>query len=47
MFSLLNKHRSQLTKQEFKTLKGQVIAGDYKGAKKGLKKILKRNENKS
>ena len=44
MYRLLNKYRSQLTKQEFKTIKGQIIAGDCKGAKKGLYKILKRKE---
>ena len=31
-----------LTTQETKTLKGQALAGDLAGAKRGLEKILKR-----
>jgi len=38
----LRKHKDHLTKQQFKTLRGQVINGDCEGAKKGLKKILNR-----
>lgn len=30
-----------LTQQQYKTLRGQAIAGDVLGAKKGLEKILK------
>lgn len=44
MYSLLNKHRSQLTKQQFKTIKGQIVAGDYVGARKGLKKLLNKKK---
>jgi len=36
----LRKYKDHLTKQQFKTLRGQVINGDCEGAKKGLKKIL-------
>ncbi len=35
----------ELPKQQFKTLKGQAVAGDISGARKGLEKILKRMEN--
>ncbi|MEI6131985.1 MAG: hypothetical protein WCQ41_04085 [Bacillota bacterium] len=35
----------ELSKQQFKTLKGQAAAGDIVGARKGLDKILKRMEN--
>ncbi len=38
----LNKHREKLTKQQYKTLKGQILAGDRKGAAAGLKKIMER-----
>ena len=34
-----------ITKQQYKTLKGQVLAGDIEGALKGLKTILMRVEN--
>ena len=36
----LKAYRKQLTTQQFKTLRGQVLAGDVVGAMKGLKKIL-------
>ena len=34
--------RSKLTKQQYSTIKGQILAGDPSGAMKGLKKILQR-----
>lgn len=34
--------RDKITKQQFKTLRGQVLAGDGDGALKGLRKILER-----
>ena len=34
--------RDRLTKQQYKTLKGQILAGDGDGAMKGLRKILRR-----
>lgn len=36
--------RDRLTKQQYKTLKGQVLAGDGDGAMKGLRKILTRQQ---
>ena len=36
----LKAHRHQLTFQQYKTLRGQVLAGDAEGAMKGLRKIL-------
>ena len=39
----LKKHKESLTKQQYRTLKGQIIFGDKKAAMKGLNKILKRN----
>jgi len=38
----LRKYKDHLTKQQFKTLRGQVLNGDCEGANKGLKKILNR-----
>lgn len=42
--TVLKYHRAQLTRQQFKTLKGQLIAGDADGAMKGLKRILNRSQ---
>jgi hypothetical protein len=33
-------HKPQLTRQQYKTLKGQILAGDADGAMRGLQKIL-------
>ena len=38
----LKAHRSQLSHQQYKTLRGQVLAGDAAGAMKGLRKLLNR-----
>lgn len=32
--------RGSLTAQQYRTLRGQVLAGDHEGALKGLRKIL-------
>lgn len=42
---LLNRSRSALTQQQFKTLRGQILAGDVGGALRGLKKILYGGKN--
>lgn len=34
--------RDRLTRQQYSTLKGQILAGDSEGAMKGLRKILSR-----
>lgn len=39
---ILKAQRERLTRQQFKTLKGQILAGDDLGALKGLIKILER-----
>lgn len=36
----LKAYRLQLSTQQYKTLRGQVLAGDSVGAMKGLKRIL-------
>ena len=39
---LLRNTKHRLTKQQYKTLRGQVLAGDPDGAIKGLRNILQR-----
>ena len=39
----LKAHRRELTHQEYKTLKGQILSYDSIGAMKGLDRILQRN----
>lgn len=36
--------RDRLTVQQYKTLRGQVFAGDADGAMRGLRKILERGK---
>lgn len=38
-----NKHR--LTRQQYRTIKGQILAGDAEGAMKGLKKLLEARQS--
>lgn len=38
----LKAHRSSLTWQQYKTLRGQVLSGNDEAAMKGLRKILDR-----
>lgn len=40
--SLLKIYRVRLTDQQYKTLRGQALAGDPEGAIKGLKKLLRK-----
>jgi len=35
-FILLKAYKYRITKQQFKTFKGQILAGDIKGFRKGL-----------
>lgn len=39
---ILKCNKQNLTRQQFRTIKGQAFAGDIPGAKKGLNKILER-----
>ncbi len=36
----LRSAKNRLTRQQFKTLRGQILAGDPAGALRGLRKIL-------
>lgn len=38
----LKAHHHRLTRQQYQTLKGQILSGDAVGAMKGLDKILNR-----
>lgn len=38
----LKAYRTMLTEQQYKVLRGQVLAGDADGAMKGLKKLQRR-----
>ena len=44
-YHLLRLSRKKLTRQQHKTLCGQIRAGDVTGAVKGLEKLLKRQIN--
>jgi hypothetical protein len=41
---MLNRYKNRLTKQQYRTIKGQIKAGEYEGAIKGLKRLVKANE---
>ena len=41
-FILLDQYRYNLTKQQKKTFKGQILKGDYNGFRKGLFNEIKR-----
>lgn len=40
----LKAHRKQLTRQQVRTLKGQILAGDIAGAMKGLDRIINKRK---
>ena len=44
-FKLLKKYKYKLTKQQYKTFKGQILKGDTNGFVKGLQKVLNRRNN--
>lgn len=41
----LGRCRGELTRQQIRTLRGQILAGDPAGAISGLQTILNRNRN--
>lgn len=41
-FKLLKQYKHRLTKQEYKVFKGQILAGQIDGFKKGLFNLMKR-----
>ena len=40
-FILLREYRDRLTKQQYKTFKGQILKGDIEGFRKGLFNLMK------
>lgn len=40
-FLLLKDYKGRLTKQQFKTFKGQILHGDIEGFRKGLFNLMK------
>lgn len=40
-FKILKKYKCKLTKQQYRTFKGQILNNDIDGFVKGLKKVLK------
>lgn len=39
----LKKNKAVLTKQQYRTTKGQILAGDVAGAIRGIDRLLERN----
>ena len=44
MWKRLKQNKKHLTKQQYRTIKGQLIVGDIQGAEKGLNKLLMKQE---
>ena len=44
-FQYLNKNKKRITRQQYRTIKGQILSGDADAAVKGLHKILRCLEN--
>lgn len=42
-FKLLNRYKHRLTKQQYRTFKGQILHNDVEGFKKGLRKLIASN----
>ena len=38
----LRKYGKHLAKQQYRTIKGQILAGDTEGASKGMEKLIKK-----
>ena len=36
LYKLLKQYKYRMSKQQYKTIKGQIKAGDYEGALKGI-----------
>ena len=39
---LLNEYKNRLTRQQYKTFKGQILSGDIEGFRKGLFNVIKK-----
>lgn len=45
VMSYLKQRKSKLTVQQYRTIKGQIVAGDVSGAKRGIDRVIEKNEN--
>lgn len=43
-YALLRKHQRNLSRQQIRTLKGQIRAGDTEGAMRGIKRITQERQ---
>jgi len=39
LYKLLNQYKWRMTKQQYKTIKGQIKKGDFEGALKGISRL--------
>ena len=39
LYKILKQYKHRMTKQQYKTIKGQIKKGDYEGAMKGINKL--------
>ena len=46
-FRILKSHRGQLNRQQYNTIKGQILAGDTVGALKGMRRLLEQQKETS
>ena len=44
---ILRNNKYDLSRHQYKTLRGQILAGDPDGAMKGLRKLLQRNNGRA
>lgn len=40
LYKILKKNKHKLTRQQYATIKGQIKAGDYEGAMKGMNRLI-------
>lgn len=40
LYKILKRNKYKLTRQQYLTIKGQIRAGDYEGALKGLNRLI-------
>ena len=45
MYRKLNRYKDILTKQQYRTIKGQIKAGDIIGADRGLDRLIRKRKN--
>ena len=43
IWRMLKENKKRLTAQQYRTIKGQMVAGDVDGALKGMSRCIRRN----